>query len=100
MRDKNVFFALIGVVPKVNGITFGNNGRNFLNLCCQFVKTSRRERENVPRKTTCFIRMFMRHFMNVHVGLYIRPREVTHIYVGIINFFVHVQKTQVPMQKR
>ena len=37
-------------------------------------------------KTTCFIRMFMRHFMNVHVGLYIRPREVTHIYVGIINF--------------
>ena len=44
-------------------------------------------------KTTCFIRMFMRHFMNVHVGLYIRPREVTHIYVGIINFLFMYKNT-------
>ena len=37
--------------------------------------------------------MFMRHFMNVHVGLYIRPREVTHIYVGIINFLFMYKNT-------
>ena len=68
MRDKMCFFVLIGVVPKVNGITFGNNGRNFLNLCCQFVKTSRRERENVPRKDNLF-------YTNVHAALHERSRR-------------------------
>ncbi len=87
--------------PKVNGITFGNNGRNFLNLCCQFVKTSRRERENVPRKDNLF-------YTNVHAalhersrrGLYICPREVTHIYVGIINFCSCTKNTSSYAKKR
>ena len=87
-----MFFALIGVVPKVNGITFGNNGRNFLNLCCQFVKTSRRERENVPRKDNLF-------YTNVHAALHERSRRTIYTSAGGYTyicgnhqFFVHVQK--------
>ena len=56
-------------------------------------KPTRRERENVPRKDNLF-------YTNVHAALMNRSRrtiytsrEVTHIYVGIINFLFMYKNT-------
>lgn len=50
-------------------------------------------------KQPVFTRMFMWVFMNVHVGLHIRSREVVRIYVLNHQCCLHVQKDLVLLEK-
>ena len=88
-----------GKDTEVSGITSGNNGNSSPNLCSQFGKNSRHEREDVPKKSNLF--------------LHIRSREATRTFTwGYTYVYVNpcfrpcaertcsFRKTYVPLKKR